>query len=218
MAPILVILTVLICILVELVRNSLARKVSNPAKDITTSVDGISMPLKLGFYPAHLWVKEIDETTAIVGIDDFARRLVGDVQKIILPMKDLNVEVGKTCIQVQKKNRKANLVTPLSGKILEVNEALRDSPDLLFKDPYGEGWLFKIRTWRLREQIGGLLSGDGAQNWMKSTMQRLRIGLAGEVGMVAQDGGFLHEDLSEHLDPKEWARFVKEFLDSESSY
>ncbi len=217
MVPILVLISLVLLIVVDLIRITIAKRAANPSRSAKTSVDGISMPVKLNFHDAHLWVKEIDESTAVVGIDDFARRLVGDIDKIILPLEKMNVEEGETCVRVQKDKRVANLRTPLTGKILEVNKALKEKPSLLFSDPYGEGWLYKIRTWRLGEQVSGLLSGETAENWMEKTMQRLRIGLSQEVGMVAQDGGILHEDLSEHLKFKEWSRFVKEFLDVESS-
>jgi len=93
-----------------------------------------------------------------------------------------------------------------------VNPRLKKDPDLAFQDPYGRGWLFKIRSPRLFKDLSNLLSGSLAKHWMVDTDERFRHRLVLASGSVIQDGGTPVEDIAAALDRVEWRGLVDEFL------
>lgn len=102
------------------------------------------MPVK--FSRDHEWINTADQQAAIVGITEHAQDALGDVVFVDLP------EVGKTLAQgdvagvIESVKAAADVYMPLSGEIIEVNEALRADPSLANSDPMGTGWLFKVRV------------------------------------------------------------------------
>lgn len=180
------------------------------------TVEGVKLSRQLSFYPLHTWARRTDTQTAVVGIDDLARRLIGTADKVVLPLEGADVEAGQSCVRISNGKRITSVVSPVSGEVVEINNSLSKKPGLLYEDPYGDGWLFRVRSWRLPEQFRSLLSGELASDWMRAAVQRLRFGLGSAAGAVAQDGGQLRENLSEQLDRHDWIRLVHETLGTES--
>jgi len=90
------------------------------------------------------WVK-IEDGVATVGITDYAQRKLRDIVGVELPEKGQRVRKGEVVAAVESVKAAADIYAPVSGEVVEVNERLLDEPELLNRDPYGEGWLFKIR-------------------------------------------------------------------------
>lgn len=178
--------------------------------------DGIQFSPQLYFHPFHSWLKPLDAQTAKVGLDDFARRLSGHADRLLLPEPGTVVEAGLPCIGIGNGGRITRIVTPVAGEITEINPALKDKPELIFDDPYGEGWVFKIKDWRLQDQKKSLLTGQLIADWMRGAVQRMRYGINGIPAIFAQDGGMLCEDICAELDRFEWSKLVKENLGTES--
>lgn len=185
---------------------------ATPAKQ---EVNGVAIAPELAFHPLHTWAARVDARTARIGIDDFGRRLIGQVDKVTLPIEGMKLEAGQSCVKLANGKRTAAIVAPLSGDVLEINPKLKENPELVFEDPYGEGWLFTVRSWRLIDQLKSLLSGELAVTWMRGAIERLHLSMPNIAGAVAQDGGLLCDDLSEHLDRYEWTRVVRENLGTE---
>ena len=89
------------------------------------------------------WVK-IDGSIATVGITDYAQKKLRDIVGIELPQVGREVKMGEQVATVESVKAAADIYSPLSGKITEVNEELTTSPELINKDPYGKGWIFKL--------------------------------------------------------------------------
>ena len=199
-------------------RNRSEAKEAGP-KVATQSVDhveGLAMPSGIAFHPMHTWARAEDAQVAVVGIDDFARRLIGEVDHVVLPMTNVEVESGQGCTLLRCGDRVAPVGSPLEGEIVAVNQALLENPSLISNDPYGGGWLYKIRSWRLAEQLGNLLGGGVARSWMTLSAQRLRTSLGGPLGEVAQDGGELLEFFGKDLPCTEWVKLVRDHLGTEA--
>lgn len=194
--------------------QSLARKRENPLH--FENIDGVKISRQLYFHPLHTWVKQVDYQTAVVGIDDLARRLAGHADRLLLPREGADVQAGLPCVGVGNGSRITRFVTPLTGEIVEVNPALKEKPSLVFEDPYGKGWIFKIRNWQLQDQKRTLLNGSVISDWMRGAVQRMRFGFNGSQQVFAQDAGELCEDICSELDRFEWTRLVKENLGTES--
>ncbi len=90
------------------------------------------------------WAK-VEGDVAVVGITDYAQKKLRDIVGVELPEKGQEVKAGETVGSIESVKATADIYSPLTGVIVEVNERLYDEPELVNKDPYGEGWMFKIR-------------------------------------------------------------------------
>jgi glycine cleavage system H lipoate-binding protein len=175
-------------------------------------VAGYELPEDMHYHQGHTWVHWVSPEQAYVGIDDFARRLLGKVEKVKAPPVGAWLTQGEGAIEMHKGDAEAELVSPLSGEVVAINPRLRSDASVVHRDSYGHGWLFKIRSPHLLEQLGNLLHGRLAQRWVEDVRDRFQHELMLATGSVIQDGGTTVDDLSEHLDPDEWQRLVDEFL------
>jgi glycine cleavage system H protein len=102
-------------------------------------------PDALRYTKSHEWVRREADGTLTVGITDHAQDLMGDLVYVELPTQGAQVAAGKECAVVESVKAASDVYTPVSGKITEVNSALGDTPEIINKDPYGAGWMFKLR-------------------------------------------------------------------------
>ncbi len=96
------------------------------------------------FSAEHEWVRR-DGEIYVVGITDYAQAQLGDVVYVELPLKGRRVEKGKEAATVESVKAASEVYAPLSGEIIETNEALSADPAKVNADPEGEGWVFKLR-------------------------------------------------------------------------
>jgi len=102
------------------------------------------IPEGLRYHTEHEWIRE-ENRTAVLGITHFAQDALGDVVYIELPKVGSEVRSGQEIGEVESTKTTSAVYTPVTGKILSVNEALKDRPELVNQDPYGEGWIVKIQ-------------------------------------------------------------------------
>jgi len=164
------------------------------------------------YHPGHSWVMPGADETVTIGIDDFAQKLVGEVTQIKLPEAGSQLSRGAPGWQIEVGSQSVDLLAPLDGEIVERNRAVLASPALINSDPYGEGWLLKVKPSRLKSDLKGLLSGRLAQNWMRLTEQALRRQMSGDMGIVLQDGGSPVSGIARALSGEQWEEFAREFL------
>ena len=110
----------------------------------------MASPADCKYTKEHEWVR-LEGETAAVGITDFAQQELGDVVFVELPAAGTSVKQGQTFGAVESVKAASDLYAPLSGEVVEANDALNDSPDTVNKDPYGEGWMLKVRPADLAE-------------------------------------------------------------------
>ena len=99
------------------------------------------IPENLKYTSDHEWVM-IESDRAKVGITDYAQDALGDVVFVDIPEVGKRVTVGETVTEVESTKSVSDIYAPLEGEIIEINQDLDDSPELLNGDPYGEGWIF----------------------------------------------------------------------------
>src|ERR1700716_2504242 len=104
------------------------------------------------FSKTHEWVKPADGA-APIGITDYAQSQLGDVIYVELPSPGTEVSAGAKFGVVESVKAASDLYSPVSGKVVEANNALTDKPELINQDPYGEGWMLKV-------ELAGPASGD----------------------------------------------------------
>ncbi|WP_283137339.1 glycine cleavage system protein GcvH [Rhizohabitans arisaemae] len=106
-----------------------------------------SIPDNLSYTKEHEWVAGLDDGDEIVvGITAFAAEALGDVVFVQLPEAGAEVSVGEPCGEVESTKSVSDIYAPVTGTITEVNQVVSDDPSLVNTDPFGDGWLFKIRV------------------------------------------------------------------------
>ena len=105
----------------------------------------MNFPDDLRYTQEHEWVR-VDGTTARVGITDYAQDALGDVVYVDLPQVGATVAAMASCCEVESTKSVSEIFSPLSGTIAEVNSDLSDTPQMINEDPYGKGWLMKVKV------------------------------------------------------------------------
>ena len=103
------------------------------------------IPGDLKFLKSHEWARVEDNGTVTVGISDHAQGLLGDLVYVELPGVGDTVKAGAACAVVESVKAASDVYSPVSGKVVAVNEALSDKPETINEDAYGEGWIFAVQ-------------------------------------------------------------------------
>ena len=103
----------------------------------------MNIPDDLLYTEEHEWVR-VEDKEAVIGITDYAQGELGDVVYVELPEVGSRTKQMEPFGTIEAVKAVSDLYAPLSGKVVEINEALADNPELVNKDPYGEGWMIRI--------------------------------------------------------------------------
>ena len=113
----------------------------------------------LHYRESHEWVRDEGDGTVTVGISDHAQDQLGDMVYVELPETGNSFDQGEACAVVESVKAASDAYAPVSGEVIAVNDALEDEPELVNTDPYGEGWMYKMKV-ADASQLGGLLKAD----------------------------------------------------------
>ena len=115
-------------------------------------------PSDLKYASSHEWAR-LDGDVVTVGITDHAQEALGDLVYVELPEVGDTVAAGDEAGVVESVKAASDIYAPVSGEIVAINDALEDTPELINSDPYGEGWMYKIKVADVSE-LDNLLSAD----------------------------------------------------------
>ena len=121
----------------------------------------MKFPTNVKYTSEHEWIR-LEGEEGYVGITDYAQDQLGDIVFVDVPTEGETLEKGETFGSIEVVKTVSDLFIPIGGKVLEVNQALEDSPELVNKDPYGEGWLIKIKPTNVAE-MDDLLDAEAYQ-------------------------------------------------------
>lgn len=176
------------------------------------SVEWFTMADDRYYHRGHSWVRPERESMAFVGLDDFAQRLLGEADEVLVPEPGAHLEQGGTGWKLRFGDRLISLLSPVEGEIVEVNQKVLQSPRLLNEDPYESGWVVKVRSARLPANLKNLLTGRLAGWWMQETVRSLRETMSAGPVPVLQDGGVPVSGIARAISADEWEDIAKEFL------
>jgi glycine cleavage system H protein len=125
----------------------------------------MTSPEELKYSKEHEWVK-VEGDVAIVGISDFAQKQLTDIVFVELPEKGKKVESGKQLGVVESVKSVSDVFCPVTGEVTEVNDDLANTPETLNKDPYGKGWIVKIKISN-KSEIDNLMSAQEYEDFIK---------------------------------------------------
>ncbi len=174
----------------------------------------------LFYHPGHTWIKVEKADEVRVGLDCFLKRIVGKVNVIVLPLPGRRCHRGSHLCSIIQEEGILDIVFPVSGSILSVNQKLKDQPNLISKDPLGDGFLLTLKPKNLQRDQQYLFSGEAALSWYRRESERFKTGIISElngqesIGITMQDGGISLGDIKKIVAPERYIQLVSAFLRS----
>lgn len=123
-----------------------------------------NIPADLKYVASHEWIKTLPDGTLLIGITDHAQAALGDLVFVEVPQVGRKLAANEACAVVESVKAASDVYAPVAGEVVEVNEALASAPELLNSDPYGEGWMWKLKP----NDIGSLADLLDAAGYAKS--------------------------------------------------
>jgi len=175
-------------------------------------VSGFQVPDNLRYHPGHTWALSESPNLVRVGMDDFASKLIGKVERIALPQRGQWIRQGQKMATIFRDGVAVDMVSPIEGSVADVNDTVTRDPRLAQGDPYGEGWLITVQSPDAKTSFRNLLGGALARWWTQESAGRLQRKLPALCGALAQDGGVAINNLTDQISDQEWGSIVKEFF------
>jgi glycine cleavage system H protein len=184
-------------------------------------VDWFQVPDNILFHQGHIWarIEESEPGIVKVGMDDFAQKMAGPMGLRNSPAVGSVIRQGERGWSLQNEGKSVDMLAPVSGEVVEINKALlaeldEDSHEIaaLANDPYGKGWILKVKPENIERERKGLLSGSLARKWMAGVADQLRLKMIPKLGAVLQDGGVPVAGMAKNIDAEEWDTLLKEFF------
>lgn len=104
-----------------------------------------NIPTDLKYVKSHEWVKKLEDGTVMIGITDHAQETLGDLVYVEAPEAGRKLVAGESCGVLESVKAASDIYAPISGEVVQNNDVLGDKPELLNGDPYGDGWLWKMK-------------------------------------------------------------------------
>ncbi len=195
------------------------RLLSRPARAVLgvaeRVVPGISewfrVPEGRYYHLGHSWALAEGSQRVRVGLDEFAQKLVGRIDGIEVPSVGSEVRQGGRGWTLRVDSKAIDMVSPVGGRVVAVNEGVLRSPEVLREDPYGS-WLVEVEAPEFSLDRRQLLSGNLARRWMEEARESLLSRMNYNLGLVYQDGGQLVDGMARQLDPDRWDEMVKGYF------
>src|SRR5947209_12069994 len=150
-------------------------------------VGGFRVPEHLRYHPGHTWALSESPSLVRVGIDDFASKLTGKLERIVLPQRGQWIRQGQKICTLHRDGSAVDVVSPIEGSVADINEAVNKDAKLALRDPYGEGWLVTVQSPDAKTNFRNLLGGALARWWTEESANRLQRKIPMAVGALAQD-------------------------------
>ena len=177
-------------------------------------VKGFKVPQGYYFHPGHTWVKFEEGSSLRVGIDDFALRLLGPLDRVAAPLLGKEVKQGRGDVEVFRGSHQASVLSPVSGVVTAINPKLRDHGEIANQDPYSEGWVMNVHSNSLRQDLKNLMINNETSTFMDGQVERLYQEIEEVAGPLAADGGHLGHDIYGSMPNLGWERLTKVFLNT----
>jgi glycine cleavage system H lipoate-binding protein len=216
---ILVFCTIALFLIVDSVRTRRRGTVVAPYVPLRLEAVGDDFPVPAGIFvgAGHTWASLEADGSIRVGVDDFASRLLGRLDRLEVAAAGAELAHEDAAFVLHQGTKSVAFASPLTGQVTDVNTVLLHEPERLRDAPYDSGWLLRIRPHHLARELRRLRIGDEAQGWLRHEAARLGDFLARAVptpiaGATLQDGGLALMGVMETLDAGAWERFESEFL------
>ena len=127
-------------------------------------------PDDIKYHREHAWVR-VEGKRAIIGITDYAQQQLGDIVYVDVPEPDTEVDADSELSEIESTKSTSPVISPVSGKVVEVNEDLADSPEIINEDPYGNGWIVILEMGDASE-VNDLMTRDEYEHFLKEEEEK----------------------------------------------
>lgn len=134
-------------------------------------IEGYNMPDDLYYEENHFWVKP-EGDIIIMGMDDFAQTMAGEIVYIQLPEEGKRLKKGKKFAKIESGKWLGKVYAPVNGELVAVNEELEDNPGLINDDCYGKGWMFKIKPDDMSELEELIHGQEAVEKWLRADIEK----------------------------------------------
>jgi glycine cleavage system H lipoate-binding protein len=167
------------------------------------------VPPGIHLHPGHTWARLEPDGLVSVGIDDFAHKLVGPAA-VRLPALGTRVLQGEPALELRECGRTVPMLSPVDGTVVAVNAAAREGGGL--EEPYGAGWLFKVKAPRLVANLRQLHADAPARRMLAAAEEALARRMSPELGQVLQDGGAPVRGIAREIAGEGWDALARELF------
>ena len=182
----------------------------------------LRIPQGLFFSRNHTWTYMEKSGIAKVGLDDLILHITGEVRFNHLKKAGENIHKGDLLAEIEHDGKLLRVYSPVSGEIMDTNSVLNKSPESVNEDPYGNGWIYKLKPSNWIAEINSYYLGEEATNWSSKELERFKDFVAISVekytpepsNIILQDGGELRDHTLSELPNEVWQDFQKNFLSS----
>jgi glycine cleavage system H lipoate-binding protein len=172
--------------------------------------DGVSWKRNGYYAPGHTWIESLSSHAIRLGFDDIGQKVLAHITTLTLPAPGTTLKEGDRLTEVACGSNHAVIPSPISGRVVAINESVLRDPGLIHRDPYRRGWLISFDA--DNTAYTRLPWGDVARRWLREESVRLSRFLEQELQLHAADGGELTAPGTSLLDDQQWRTMVKEFL------
>jgi len=213
MVILLILVTVLGCITIQLIlRWREQRRTADESGGLPSPAGLLPLlaseepPGGLFLHGGHTWAKLETSGAVQVGLDGFARGILGRVDRFELPAEGAHLRQGEPAFTALQSGKRIEFVSPVDGVVCAVNREINADPQGSKKDPYGKGWAFELRPSNLPRNLKKLRIGADASAWLAREVRSfseflcLHRAVPQEVGVTLPDGGIHAEGIMETMD------------------
>ena len=181
----------------------------------------LKIPQGLYYGKNHTWLFMEKSGDARVGIDDLLIHLAGEIKCIIKASPGDEIKKGELLTELIQEGKKLRILSPVTGTITEINSSVEESPQILNDDPYGRGWIYKIKPVNWISEINDCYFASAASSWSQQELEKIKNFLAGSnqkkspefSSVILQDGGELSDHALSGFSATVWNEFGEEFLE-----
>ncbi|MCX6256853.1 MAG: hypothetical protein NTW49_02985 [Bacteroidia bacterium] len=183
------------------------------------NADSVVVPKGLFFDVTHTWAF-MDETGVVkLGIDDFLQHVTGTLTRVEMKKPGESIKKGEQLCTLVHKGKQLNIYAPVSGTIIEKNEALTGDSSLINDSPYADGWVYKIEPVNWPREMMFLIMAEKYKDWLKNEFKRLKDFLSDYIKydtsfahVILQDGGEIIDNTLADFAPEVWEDFQNNFI------
>ena len=218
------------CMFDQVIRNEAAAGASSlrgegaPAAASIFTPNALQADAALFYHSGHCWAKVEDADQVRIGIDGILAPLVSPVKTVVLPQAGDTVVQGQCFAHIIQEKHIVELLAPLTGTVISVNQGLKSSPQALAGEPWGRGWLVTVRPDNLEHDLKSLMFGRKAMDWYQRKEHEVEVTRADmlgrnepELGPTLQDGGGSLVSLADMLSPGQYEQIIEVLLRPEDA-
>jgi len=177
-----------------------------------TREQGFEVPKGYCFHPGHTWVLDEGRQNARIGLDSFGATLLGRIDRVEVVGLNRWVRQGQKIFTISRDGLAVELLSPIEGVVVSVNQDVVNDPGIVLKDPYKAGWICVVKAPEINLNLNNLLQGSLVGSWMQNSVRRLSTMTSQLGAAAAADGGLPVSGLLAQLEPGAQRAMIREFF------